>query len=316
MIQRYQDFLDQYKNVPIYYNSWWLDVVCGNGNWFVIFAELKDVVVAVWPIPFNTENKTIRTPVLTQRLGPLIAHPENQKYETKLAFEKKVYSLLIDKLPPFAELKLNFDYEFTNWLPFYWKGYRQTTRYSYVIENMMSLEAINNDLKSSARGKVRKGERAVDLVIDESLEDFYKINSLTFQRQNMKMPYSFDLLKKMDEALKSNNQRIILFAKDKEDGRYHSALYLMWDDHTSYLHLMGDDPELRNSGAGMFLIWEAIKYTFQELKIERFDFEGSMIEGIEEVRRSFGAVQKQYFQISKTNSKILKIKEFVKSLRS
>ena len=97
-------------------------------------------------------------------------------------------------------------------------------------------------------------------------------------------------------------------------GNIHSALYLTWDKMSSYVHLVGEDPKFRNSGAGILLIKEAIKYTQQELGLDKFDFEGSMIKNVEKVRRGCGGRQKAYLSISKTNSKLLKCYQTFKSL--
>jgi len=53
------------------------------------------------------------------------------------------------------------------------------------------------------------------------------------------------------------------------------------------------------------LVKEIIKYVSNYTN--KFDFEGSMIEGIENSFRQFGAIQKPYFAISKTTSRFLKI---------
>ncbi|MGJ0302835.1 hypothetical protein NG774_05830 [Aliarcobacter cryaerophilus] len=58
--------------------------------------------------------------------------------------------------------------------------------------------------------------------------------------------------------------------------------------------------------------FESIKYALESGR--RFDFEGSMIESIEKYFRSFGAIQKPYFHITKTNSKILKLKKVIKEI--
>jgi hypothetical protein len=102
----------------------------------------------------------------------------------------------------------------------------------------------------------------------------------------------------MDKALSKRKAREIFFAVDSQ-GREHSALYLMWDNQSAYVHMVGEDYNLRSSGAGILLVWEAIKFTRETLGLNKFDFEGSMIEPIEEVRRSFGARQVPYFVISK-----------------
>ena len=40
----------------------------------------------------------------------------------------------------------------------------------------------------------------------------------------------------------------------------------------------------------------------------------TILENVEQVRRSFGSIQKTYFQISKTNSKLLKIKSCIRDI--
>ena len=54
-------------------------------------------------------------------------------------------------------------------------------------------------------------------------------------------------------------------------------------------------------------LWEAIK--FASTVTNKFDFEGSMIESVEKYFRSFGAVQKPYFTITKTPSFLLRLKK-------
>ena len=109
-------------------------------------------------------------------------------------------------------------------------------------------------------------------------------------------------------------KRKIFYAEDAE-GKIHSALYLTWDSNSSFVHMVGEDPNLRNSGAGILLIWEAMKYTSKVLELECFDFEGSLMENVERVRRDCGGVQTPYFMISKTSSRLLKTLLFLRSFK-
>ena len=59
----------------------------------------------------------------------------------------------------------------------------------------------------------------------------------------------------------------------------------------------------------MEIIWEGIKFASTASKT--FDFEGSMIEGIESFFRQFGATPTVYYQIRKQNI-ALEIFEFIK----
>lgn len=53
------------------------------------------------------------------------------------------------------------------------------------------------------------------------------------------------------------------------------------------------------------LIREIIKYLSS--KTRKFDFEGSMIEPVEQSFRRFGAIQERYFRTSKVNSRLLSL---------
>jgi hypothetical protein len=63
-----------------------------------------------------------------------------------------------------------------------------------------------------------------------------------------------------------------------------------------------------NSGASTLLICEAIKLS-QANKLQKFDFEGSMIEGVANSFKQFGAIQTPYFRITKANNPLIKIVE-------
>lgn len=291
--------------IPIFSKDWWLDSVCGDA-WDVCLVENEGEVVASMPYVLKQRyGSTLLTmPPLTQTLGPWIRQ-SSAKYCNVLAREKELLFALIDHLPSFSFFQQNWHYSCKNWLPFYWRGFKQSTRYTYVIENLNNIDRVFADFSSAYRNKIRKTDTNIEVCRGLSIDEFYCVNKLTFDRQGLKIPYSIDLLRKQDLALSVKNAREIFYAKGS-DGAIHSVLYLIWDDMSSYVHLVGENPHLRNSGAGIRLIWEAIKFTVKELGLDRFDFEGSMIEGVEQVRRDCGAKQVPYFSITKTPSRIMR----------
>lgn len=320
--EKYREFCKKEKNIPIFSKDWWLDSVCPeNKYWDVILIEKGGQIVASMPYIVGRKHnfKTIEMPKLTQNLGPYIKYPEKQKYETKLSYEKEIMTEIIEQIPDVASFSQNFNYRITNWLPFYWNGFKQTTRYTYIINDLSNLESVYNNISSAYRNKIKKAQKSVDVKQDLPIEEFFKINEMTFLRQGLKSPISLNFLIKHDKSLSENNSRKIFFAIDSNN-QIHSALYLTWDYTSSYVHMVGENPELRKSSAGILLIWEAIKFTKKVLKLNKFDFEGSMIERVEPVRRSFGATQHPYFSISKTYSKFYKLlslgKEAINILRN
>lgn len=285
--------------LPVFFNDWWLDAVCGSDNWDVVLYELNNKIAAV--LPFYKTKKygltVIKMPLLTQYLGPLLFYPENLKYASKIGFEHEALDYLYSHLPNFQFLRNRFTPAIKNWMALYWKGYRQTTRYTYVL-NVEDTDRIYSEFKSSVRGKIKKAEHIVRIEFTEDICSFYELLNKTFKRQGLKNPVDLRRLQILDKALDANNSRKIAVAIDKEN-KIHSAAYLLTDSTCGYLSMLGEDPELRNSGAGILLVWEMIKLS-KQLGLEKFDFLGSMLKNVEPVRRSFGAEQTPYFEITKS----------------
>ena len=216
--------------------------------------------------------------------------------------EHALMKALIEQLPKVDCLKQDFHYSIKNWLPFYWEAYQQTTRYTYLL-SIDSLDKVYNKLKSSRRRSIKKSKERVKVVHDLSAEQLYEVNKKSFERQGATPPYSKELFLKVDRVLAEHEARQLFFAVD-EQGSIHSVAYLIWDEHSSYYHIAGDDPDLRKSDAGILLIWSAIVYTKEELGLNLFDFEGSMLQNVEAIRREFGARQQAYSRIWKYNSNL------------
>jgi hypothetical protein len=124
------------------------------------------------------------------------------------------------------------------------------------------------------------------------------------KKQNQKISYSFDLFENIYNSVYAHDSGKVFYAIDDENN-LHAALLIIWDDIQAYDLISTIDPDFRNSGAVSLLIREVIGYV--STKTTRFDFEGSMIENVENSFRQFGTIQKSYFNIKKINSKILKI---------
>jgi hypothetical protein len=311
--EKYRQFCQKEKDIPIFNKDWWLDSVCGKDNWDVVLVEKGQEIFASFTYYKKKKviYEVIAMPQLTQTMGVYIKYPEKQKNDKKLSYEKDIMGKLIELLPDYDIFNQNFHYSITNWLPFYWNGFNETTKYTYLIQDIHDIDTAWNNFSSSARSKINKAKK--NLMIQESndIKLFYEINKMSFDRQNISMPYSFEFIQNLDFYCKKNNSRKILFAKDT-DNNIHVAIYLVWDNRSVYLIMSGGNPKLRNSGAKNLLVYEGIKFAIENNLI--FDFEGSMMENIEIYNRSFGAKQTAYFNISKTNSKFLKIRKLIKEI--
>ncbi|MBF4318694.1 methicillin resistance protein, partial [Vibrio anguillarum] len=104
--------------------------------------------------------------------------------------EKDLMEALIEQLPQHHYFNQNWHYSNTNWLPFYWKGFEQSTRYTYVISSLDDINSIWEETQDNIRREIRKAENRFGLVVNSDLpiSDFFELNQLTFSRQGLSMP--------------------------------------------------------------------------------------------------------------------------------
>jgi lipid II:glycine glycyltransferase (peptidoglycan interpeptide bridge formation enzyme) len=192
-----------------------------------------------------------------------------------------------------------FTTEFTNWLPHYWTHFKQTTRYTYIIEDLSDINQVWEDVRHSTKRKINLALKSgIKVVTDLSLDKLLDLNELTFKRQKLPVPYSREHVYRIDEACVKNNARKMFFAVDGA-GQVHAAVYIVYNQKAAYYLIGGADPAINTCGAHFLALWEAIKFAGQVSY--SFDFEGSMYENIESVFRGFGAVQKPYMEITRGN---------------
>ncbi|MEY8200576.1 MAG: GNAT family N-acetyltransferase [Colwellia sp.] len=310
-VERYRELCESESSIPIFSQPWWLDATCGN-RWDVCLVEGANGMLASMPYVIKSHYGFVelsQSP-LTQKLGPWLK-PSSAKRGKVLGQQKKLLSKLISQLPKYDYFNQKWDCSYTNWLPFYWLGFSQTTRITYQLSNLGDLNAVWEGLQSNIKGDVRKAlKHNVKLKENPTIEEFIELNKKVFARQQKSLPYSEELVRIIDRAC-LQHQRGKLFVVADDKGHNHAAVYLIWDENSAYYLMGGGDADLRNSGATSLCLWEAIKFASTVTK--KFDFEGSMIEPVEKFFKAFGAEQVLYHAISKSNSKILDLLMLIKS---
>lgn len=285
------------SNSPsIFHQPWWLDAVAP-GKWKII--EIKRGGELYASMPYTEESKlgvSLSTmPSLTQHLGPWIK-PLDGTDAAILAKEKELFTEIIQQLPDFGFFRQRFSTKITNWLPFYWDGFNQTTRYTYRLNDLSDEDKIWAGLQGNIRREIKKAQKQVSIEFTDDASIMWKLWNLNFQKKNQTVKTSKATFERINQACIDNHCRKIFIAKD-DDNNVHASLFLVWDSESAYYLIGGADPEFRNSGAASLLMYEAIK--FASTVTNSFDFEGSMIESVERFFRGFGAVQTPYFEISK-----------------
>ena len=286
--------MDQSPQGDIFCYSWWLEAITKSN--FKILAVLEnDEIVAGIPLAFDSQNK-INIPPLTRTLGVLYKNKEYQSARKKASTERKWLIELMKYLPLDDFVQMCMHHNFTDWLPFRWNGFSQTTRYTYILNYKdKTLNVLWNNMDYENRRIIKRStENGIRIEITDDFELVYHYQLLSYERQGLKFRIPYFDLKLLDEVIGKRNNRVIFKAVDNIN-QVHAVIYIAFNNKSAYYLLSGSDPKLRKLGGHMVVLWEAIKY-FSD-KVGYFNFGGSDIERIESHVRGFGGSITPYFHI-------------------
>lgn len=296
-LDKWDEFVEISPYGNIFNKSYWLNAV--SSDFKILIAEENGKILGGIALP-SVMGKFYRNPKLTPQLGILIGSGNSdEKYSTRVSKEIEISNALIKSLPKFKQFNYNFSYDFNNFLPFIWEGYNVTTNYTYVIDDLSDIDKTYSEFQYDTKYIIKKAiKNGVSITSEYGIKEFYEVNRKTFTRQNMEMPYDLDFLLKLDNVLENNSNRKILFALNSNK-EIIAASYFLYDKECTYYLMGGADPEQRKTGAQALLLWEGIKFASTVSK--KFDFEGSMIKGVERVFREFGGKQKIIHNVYKSD---------------
>lgn len=303
----------------LFQSDWWMDATT-NQKWKKIELTRNNSTIAIWPYVERREKfglKIVTQPSLTQTAGPWIESPSSIIISKRNSYIRNILTELINKLPDFDFFHQKFHYSLQYLLPFLWAGFKLSPCYTYLIDDLTDIDKIWFHTNQSVRTDVRKANNICQINENFSFDDFWRVYKKTWERQGLRCPYPFSLIKSIDDTIQNQNDsaRKILFAVDAKDN-IHAANYFVSDKECTYYLLGGSDPQYRNSGANSLLVWRGIELASKVSKT--FDFEGSMVKQIERKFSAFGAQPKVYFDVrkmSKRYSFFFHINKSIKKLR-
>ena len=294
----YRNLCQTEESIPVFSRDWWLDVVCGAENWDVILIKENDNIQAALPY-YLLRRHIISMPFYTQTMGIWFApHADDMKPISVQEHRQSICNQIIEQLKPYKSFLQRFHYDFTDWLPFYWNGYSQTTRYTYLLKDLKNPDCLWENMSQQTRRNIKKAIERFHITVKQGIPigDFMQVNRQTFERQGKKNTQDTKVLQRLIEVCRQRKQGDLWGGYDTE-GRIHAAVFVVWQRQSAYYLAGGGATELRQSGAHSLVLWEAIQHTaaFSEV----FDLEGSMLPGVERFFREFGGIQTPYSSINK-----------------
>ena len=313
--QRYEKLCNERPDIPLFMQAWWLDAVCTpeGKEWDVFLYEENGKIIGAMPYHLLKKwgFKVIDRTQFTQHHGLWIDYPKEMKLHKRYSFEKRVMDSLIDQLEALkvSFYSQNFHSSFTNWQPFYWQNFKQTTRYSYVLKNIENTENIFDNIHPRYKQKIRKCENELTVDFNLSPKEFYNFHKNSLTEKNDEILYSKELFLSLCQAAIERKQGAIIAVRDKNNDLL-SAVIFVWDENCGYNLNTARKITDGSNDASVYMIFQVIKYL--KNKTKNYDFEGSMIEGVAKRNQYFGAEQVPYFNISKNYSKLFSVLKYVK----
>lgn len=280
--------LSENQCIPIFSKAWWLDAVVGEDGWNVTLAEDKQgIIEGVWAYCMKNQLgfQRIYMPPLTPYLGPVILNHSFENEYVQRSAERRIIQSLIEQLPNCRDIRQKLQPDLDNWLPFRWANFNQTTTYTYLIRDTHNTMALFNGFKDTLRRQIRKAEKNITVVESDDFRKPLKLMQRSVNQQGTALNISESYVEKLDSACRQHQSRIILEAKDESDN-LHAALYLVFDQQAMHYLFGGYEQTYSESGAMSLLFWKAIQMASE--KGLSFNFEGSMLQGVERYFRSFG----------------------------
>ena len=169
-------------------------------------------------------------------------------------------------------------------------------RFTYRLNDLSNCEEVYQHFNKTAKKNIKYAKNKV------SISDVTKVDTLltmlekTFAAQKRKNPMSPDLIRSIVSRCDAEGHGKYLEARDAA-GNVHSCAYFVYDAQVCYYLLGASDSAFRSSGAQSLILWAGIQFAAQHSQV--FDFEGSMVEGIEHFFRQFGGVCTPYYVLSR-----------------
>ena len=276
----------------VFEQPWWLDVVAP-GKWRELSVSKNGEVVARWPIV--TDGNKAFMPKETQTIGPWFAKVEGETEHDRLSRMQKAIQEMLQQ----AEIS-RWDYalapECDYVLPFMRNGFQLHPRFTYVIDDLSDIEGVEARYAKTVKKNLKRASQVVEVKRVDDPDILIRSMRATFDAQHRSLPVSEELISQIvEESLRHSNG--VLLAAFDDSGLCHSSSLFVYDEKRCYYLLSGSDPAVRTSGAQTLILRDGIRFAAEHSKV--FDFEGSMIEGIEKFFRQFSGRQVVYYRITK-----------------
>lgn len=251
------------------------------------------IYIAGLVIEINSDRQAIQTGI-TSYLGPIFRDLNNTPSITDSIDAGEELAKICK-----GEFR-NVDFRCSPWLQdvrsFIWSGFESSVRYTYVI-NKTEVTDVWAKFDSSLKRNIRKAQTfgafieestSVSILSDFVLKTFMNQGTIPWFEPSSSFTF-------IDTLITAGCVKIFLIKnKQNEIG---GVILIALNKNKAHYVLGGRNRDLIFPGAISFGLWSIIKFLFEELSVNVFDFEGSMLKGVERYFRQFGGILKPYYKL-------------------
>lgn len=239
----------------------------------------------------------IKLPPYTPHCG-LFFYNESKNKSSVNSFSKEVITAVCDyvsNLKP-ALTVLAFPSSIVDLQPFIWNKYKVVPNYTYRIDLRQNMENIFSHFDP-------KNRNAINKAVKENVEVKESVLSKTELFKYFKNSLSSTNANIYDQELKTiftgfSNSSNSFALEATKDNKLLGIVFCVYDKYNCYYLLGGVDKNSGVQGVNNILVKASIVMA-KNLGCTTFDFEGSMLKGVEKFFRSFGADMFPYYTVNK-----------------
>jgi len=310
---RWNDFVDTHPAGTIFHKTTWLQLINSQISIYVVMDA--DEIIAGVALIKTTKFKTtgFHIPPYTQYFSPLYRSDEKGKHS--LTEEHTCIKLLLGEIRNSAQTDFKLPRGHQSILPYHWKGFETSVTITHIITG-----TLQDYLSNLNKNKLRELKKLQQLVAsgDITIEQEIKENELLHLLQQTSERKGFDarsalVVKLVIESDVSFAKRFII--RSREQGLLAFGFF-PYDSRAVYNLVNASvritDPVLKT--VNLLLLYQAIEFALNSGRT--FDFEGSMLPGVEAFCRLMGGTQVPVYRVQKSSSLAFSLLRAAKQIKN
>ena len=302
----WDELVERSPHGTIFHKSFWLTTSSEmlNKKLKIYGCFEKDILVggcSLYTYKIKRFFKMASSTIEMTPYGGVILAPSTS---TKVREQEQTYRDIIKPLcnafdkEHFDHIQITNSPDFIDIRPFTWNGWDGRILYAYYLNLDTDIEkSISRDVGRSIRKAIKN-----DITIKRSNKPliFYKLFSMTFERQNLKPPVTEKFFENMIDMLESKNVGKMWIA-ETPSGEEASAEIVIWDNKRAYGWSAATHTELRKTGAYSLLLFNVFK-DMQNRGFKEINLMAANTPQLAEFIASFNPKLVSYYSVEKKTS--------------